>query len=134
MILHSSGEKSALHPSRIKLDLEKNENVTCWCAGGSEEQQHDNIEIPTIDTMMLLIRNARLVIVCMSDYFAADQRCCELFTYVKLLYDTSRYMLVALGESFEWQKTEVGALVTHEFFIKINNLDRLVNFNINYLS
>lgn len=95
-------------------------NVQCWYA-----ERPDQV---AIDTMSLLIRNARLVIVCMSDYFAIDQRCCELFAYVKQLVDASRYMLVALGESFEWQKSQVGALVTHELFIKINNLERFRAF------
>lgn len=118
VILHSAQEKFPVHPSQIKQDLEKSESVHCWCA--------DRPDQVAVDTMSLLIRNARLVIVCMSDSFANDQRCCELFAYVKQLFDANRYMLVALGQSFEWQKSQVGALITHELFVKINKVERFI--------
>lgn len=119
VILHSAGEKFSLDAIRIRQDLERSlSNVQCWCA--------DRPDQVALDTMLLLIRNARLVIVCMSDFFANDPRSCELFAYVKQLFDANRYMLVAFGQSFEWQKSQVGALVANEFFIKINNPERFV--------
>jgi len=98
--------------------LEKSENLQCWYT--------ERPSLVPVDSMSLLIRNARLVVVCMSDDFVADQRCCELFAYTKQLFGSNRYLLVALGESFEWMKSEVGSLITHEYFIKINNLERFV--------
>lgn len=121
VILHSANESSALHPRQIKVDLEKLENVKCWLS-----ERPDDVPL---DTITLLIRNARLVVICISDDFATDQRCCELFGYTKQLFDANRYLLVALGESFEWQKSQVGALITNELFVKINNPERLIISN-----
>jgi hypothetical protein len=46
-----------------------------------------------------------------------------MFSYAKTVLEKP-YALVMLGESFEWQKTQVGALIANEFFIKINTKER----------
>ena len=116
VILYSEKESSALHPRQIRVDLEKSENLRCWFSERPNET--------ALDSMSMYIRNARLVLVCLSNDFVSDQRCCELFAYTKQVFDMNRYLLVSLGESLEWQKSQVGALVTNEFFVKINNLER----------
>ncbi len=103
-----------LHPRNIKIDLEKN-GFSCWFSETPEEI--------TIDSMAILIRNSNLILFCLSDEFVSDKRCCELFNYAKSTLEKN-YILVLLGDSFEWQKSEIGALIAHEFFVKINKIER----------
>jgi hypothetical protein len=112
-------ETCDLHPRQLKQDLEKSmAGISCWFSETPDEMP--------LDSMCMLIRNARLVIVCMSNDFAADSRCCELFAYTKQIGGGGQYLIVTLGDSLDWQKSQVGALITHELFIKINNRERLV--------
>lgn len=112
--LKDAENEHMLHPRKIKIDMEKN-GFSCWFSETPEEI--------TIDSLAILIRNSNLILFCLSDNFVNDKRCCELFNYAKSTLEKA-YILVLLGDSFEWQKSDVGALVTHEFFIKINKIER----------
>lgn len=116
-ILYSTKDilnEKIIQPRQIKIDLEKN-NYTCWFS-----EAPDQI---SLDSMSILLKNSSLILFCITDNFCSDQRCVQMFNYVKLNI-IKPYVLVVLGESFEWQKTQVGALVTNEFFIKINTISR----------
>lgn len=117
VILYSTKDTendNIIQPRQIKTDLEKN-NFTCWF---SEAPDHASIA-----SLSVLLRNCSLVLFCITDNFCSDQKCVNLFNFVKLNI-MKPYLLVVLGESFEWQKTQVGALITNEFFIKINTIPR----------
>lgn len=103
-----------IQPRQIKIDLEK-KNFLCWFS-----EAPDQI---SLDSMSILLKNSSLILFCITDNFCSDQRCVQMFNYVKLNI-MKPYILVVLGESFEWQKTQVGALITNEFFIKINTIAR----------
>lgn len=117
VILYSvkdSENTSVIHPRQIKQDLDKN-GFTCWFSETPDQM--------SVDSMALILKNANLVVFCVSDNFANDERCCEFFTYSKNTLEKP-YVLVALGDSFEWMKTQLGAMITHELFIKINTVER----------
>ncbi|CAF0782367.1 unnamed protein product [Brachionus calyciflorus] len=117
VILYSTKDlenDSIIKPRQIKIDLEKN-GFDVWFS--------ETPDTTSIDSISLLIRNCSLVLFCITDNFCSDTRCTDLFNFVKITI-LKPYVLVVLGESFEWQKTQVGALITNEFFIKINTITR----------
>ncbi len=103
-----------LHPRQIKQDLEK-EGYKVWFS--------EVLESVKIDSLTLILRNSELVLYCMSNNFTSDKFCCEIFNYAKTVLN-KQHLLVALGESFDWQVTQVGSQVTHELFIKVNTIER----------
>lgn len=103
-----------IHPRVIKQDLEKSQ-ISCWYT-----ETPDSV---SSDSMAIILRNSSLVLFCITDNFCHDTRCQELFEYSKSVLNKP-YVLVVLGSSFEWQKTQVGAQIAHEFFIKINTIER----------
>ena len=109
-----AGAEDVLHPRIIKQDLERLE-FKCWFS--------EMPETVTLDSMAIVLRNASLIIFCLSDNFANDEKCIEIFNYAKGMLEKA-YLLVVLGRSMEWQKTNIGALVTDEFFVKINTIER----------
>jgi hypothetical protein len=117
-ILYSSKDtqdSTQLHPRQMKQDLEK-KGFSCWFT--------ETPDLTNFDSILLILRNASLVLFCVSDNACQDdQKCAELFVYSKNVMEKP-YILVALGNSMEWMKTQVGALITNEFFIKINTLER----------
>ena len=121
VLLYSSGDTQdpdQLQPRQIKLDLEKN-GFSCWFT-----ETPDSVNF---DSTLLVIRNSLLVLFCVSDNACKDnQRCTDLFVYAKTVMEKP-YLLVALGNSMDWMRTQVGALITNEFFIKINTSSRHFN-------
>ena len=103
-----------LHPRQIKQDLEKH-GFSCWYS--------ETPDTVGVDEMAIIHRNSTLILYCITDNFCSDLRCSELFNYSKTILEKPD-ILVVLGESFEWQKTQVGALIANEFFIKINTKER----------
>ena len=104
-----------LHPRQVKVDLEK-QGYSVWFT--------ETPDLITLESLMLIIRNATFVLFFISDNACeSTQKCAEMFVYAKTVLEKP-YILVALGNSLEWMKTQVGALVTHEFFIKVNTSDR----------
>jgi len=107
-------DASILHPKQIRQDLNK--------AGYSCYFTQDSNQI-TLDSIATILHNTNLILICMSDNFVNDLQCAQIFKYIKLNLNKS-YVLVVLGDSFEWQTTEIGCLITHELFIKINKIER----------
>ena len=103
-----------LHPRIIKQDLQGLE-YTCWF---TEEPN-----LIAFDSMTIVLHNCKLIVFCISDNFVNDKTCCDLFNYAKQILDKG-YVLIVLGNSFDWMKSNVGALITHEVFIKINTIKR----------
>ena len=118
VMLYSSKDTqdpNQLHPRQIKQDLEK-KGFSCWFT--------ENPDLTNFDSTLLIIRNSSLILFCVSDNACQDdQKCAELFVYSKTVMEKN-YVLVALGPSLNWMKSQVGALITNEFFIKINTLER----------
>lgn len=106
--------ETILHPRLIKSDLVK-ADYSCWFT--------ETPDLVSLESIAIVLHSARLVIACISDNFVSDSVCAQIFNYVKLTLNKP-YVLVALGESFQWQKSEIGALVTDEFFVKINKKER----------
>ena len=98
----------------IRLKIERNE-LTCWFT--------ENPESIRMDQIAIVLRNANLILYCMSDNFTANPQCCEIFNYSRNLLNKP-HLLVVLGNSLEWQKTNIGAMVTDELFIKVNTIAR----------
>jgi hypothetical protein len=69
------------------------------------------------------MRNASIILFCITDNFVNDSNCAEIFQYNKFILKKP-YILITLGESMEWQKSQIGAIIAHELFIKINTQDR----------
>lgn len=107
-------DSTKLHPRQIKQDLDKN-GISCWYSEQPESY--------AIDSLTMLLRNSNIILYCLSDNFVEDKNCSQIFMYTKTILEKP-YVLVTLGESFEWQKSDVGALVTHELFIKVNKIER----------
>jgi hypothetical protein len=93
---------AVIHPRCIKQDLEKN-GFACWFS--------ESPETVSIDTIAIVLRNSRLVLFCITDNFVNDKKCVEIFEYAKNIL-SKNYMLVVLGQSLEWQKSNIGALTT----------------------
>lgn len=111
-------DAKTIHPRSIKRDLETAE-LKCWFT--------ENPGSVPMEQMVIILRNASLVLYCMTDNFVNDAKCCEMFDYAKGVLN-KMHMLVVLGNSFDWQKTNIGAMVTDELFIKVNTLARFVQF------
>ncbi|RNA35085.1 putative serine threonine- kinase pats1, partial [Brachionus plicatilis] len=106
VILYSTKDThndNIIQPRQIKTDLEKN-GITCWFSEAPDQV--------SIDSISVLLRNCSLVLFCITDNFCSDQQCVNMFNFVKLNI-MKPYVLVVLGDSFEWQKSQVGALVTN---------------------
>jgi hypothetical protein len=107
-------DESILHPKRIKLDLER-AGYNVWY---SENQEQFKLK-----SLALILKNSRVILLCMSDNFVSTQECVDIFHYVKSILSTA-YVLISLGQSLNWLTSSVGAYVSQEYFIKINTIER----------
>lgn len=117
VIVYSSRDtldETILHPRIIKNDLTKS-GYSCWFT--------ENPDSINVESVAVVLHSATLVLFCVSDNFVNDSACAQIFNYTKINLNKA-YILVALGESFAWQTSEIGALCTHELFVKINKIER----------
>ncbi len=103
-----------VQPRRIKTDLEK-AGYLCWSS--------DDANSMKLDSLVLIMRNASILIFCLTDSFVNDSNCQQIFHYNKHVLRKS-YVLITLGDAVNWQTSEIGASITHELYIKINTIDR----------
>lgn len=107
-------DETILHPRRIKIDLEK---------AGYNVWYSENKEQFMLQSLALVLKNSRLILLCISDNFVNTKECVDIFHYIKSILSKG-YILVSLGQSLNWLTSPIGAYVSHEYFIKINTIER----------
>jgi hypothetical protein len=114
-IFYSSKDSdNDLHPRAIKVDLEVN-GFSCWFT-----------ETPNslaFDSLILGLKSSKVIIFCMSSNFVQDQLCIKTFNYVLRILKKS-YILIVIDNGKSWQKSEIGAMVTDELYLKFNKIDQ----------
>ena len=103
-----------LQPRKVKADLEA-KKYHCWFS--------ESPNLIPIDSLLFALKGSNLIIFCMSDNFVQDEHCTRAFNYVKRILNKP-YILLVVADGSKWQKSDIGAMVTNEVFIKVNTIDR----------
>ncbi len=103
-----------VQPRRIKADLE-NLGFLCWHSEDPDKMK--------LESLILVMRNTSILMFCLTDDFVNDTNCQQIFYHNKYVLKKS-YVLVTLGDTLNWQASDIGATITHELYIKINTIDR----------
>ncbi|XP_033749498.1 LOW QUALITY PROTEIN: uncharacterized protein LOC117334139 [Pecten maximus] len=112
-IKDAPGDRSkVIHPATVYADLEK-EGYSCYFPEGKE--------LISREEMAKKIVHASVFLVFISNNYAANDICCDMFKYV---INTMRKptIVVAVGENFDWkQSPTLGVFVTDLVFVNMIN-------------
>ena len=112
-IVYSSKDaenEASTHPRTIKVDLET-AGFQCWFS--------ETPNLLPFDSLILALKSSKVILFCMSDNFVQDDICTKAFNYVKRILKKP-YILLITGQSNIWKKSEIGAMVTDEVYVKLN--------------
>jgi hypothetical protein len=107
---------SAIKPSTLVEAIRK-EGYKVWYSTKPKEVKIENIA--------LLIKESKMVILCMSDSFSQDEKCIEVFELVKNII-RKNYLLVELGSfgSHKWLENHLFVSVCSDFRIIMQDKNR----------
>ncbi|CAH1772675.1 unnamed protein product [Owenia fusiformis] len=108
------GDDSVVQPEKVKVDLE-NLGYKCW--------YREDMGLWSFNDLVVPIKDAKMALVFMSDEFAADAKCQELYHYIKLTLKKP-CQIIAVGASYDWKQTPAGLLVGEEVFVNMRQLER----------
>ncbi|XP_060074414.1 uncharacterized protein LOC132554131, partial [Ylistrum balloti] len=112
-IKDAPGDRSkVIHPATVYADLE-NEGYTCYFPEGKE--------LISREEMAKKIVHASVFLVFISNNYAANEVCCDMFKYVVNTMKKST-IVVAVGENFDWkQSPTLGVFVSDLVFVNMIN-------------
>ncbi|KAK3098126.1 hypothetical protein FSP39_016400 [Pinctada imbricata] len=107
-------KKDMVDPFQIMTDLRAHGFLVSFC---------DTPDTADLGTLTLSFKAAKVVIIGISDEFAADPQCKRLFIFVK---ETLRmpFLLVVLGNGKEWMKSDLALNISSEVYVKMNDIKR----------
>ncbi|XP_013397728.1 probable serine/threonine-protein kinase pats1 [Lingula anatina] len=101
-------------PVDVCRDLEE-AGYRCWF---QEDPSSQSLEVTAI-----ALRDARVFLACISDNYIEDQDCCAMFKYACTTLRKS-IVLVVLGDSMNWQTSQIGLLVAGEVYVNMQQKDK----------
>eukprot|EP00058_Branchiostoma_floridae_P020994 XP_002606484.1 hypothetical protein BRAFLDRAFT_126447 [Branchiostoma floridae] len=104
-------DRRAVHPARIRDDIQA-AGYTCWY----QEDQNDL----DVQDLAVAMKDAQVTVVMMSDEYERSDSCRAIIHYVR---STLRkpVILIVVGKSWNWQKTDTGLLLAHMLYINMQD-------------
>ncbi|XP_078600268.1 uncharacterized protein LOC144875240 [Branchiostoma floridae x Branchiostoma japonicum] len=104
-------DRQAVHPARIRDDIQA-AGYTCWY----QEDQNDL----DVQDLAVAMKDAQVTVVMMSDEYERSDSCRAIIHYVR---STLRkpVILIVVGKSWNWQKTDTGLLLAHMLYINMQD-------------
>ena len=63
--------------------------------------------------MAIVARDSKVIVVFVSNAYAADPTCCSLFKFVRHVLQKP-WVMVVIGEGVEWKKSSIGVFISDE--------------------
>nr|XP_022323918.1 uncharacterized protein LOC111124909 isoform X4 [Crassostrea virginica] len=84
---------------------------------------HEDLETAKIEELTLAIKNCKVVVCCVSDQFEQDQKCRDMFLYIKeQLF--KKFAIAVIRESMEWKSSELGMKIGQPKMCMLKTPDR----------
>ncbi|XP_013415785.1 uncharacterized protein LOC106177527 isoform X2 [Lingula anatina] len=106
--------ESRVSPKDICRDLEDS-GYRCWFPEDPSSQ--------SLEATAIALRDARIFLACISDNYIEDGECCTMFKYATTTLKKN-IVLVVLGNSMDWQTSQIGLLVAGELYVNMQQKDR----------
>ncbi|XP_033743245.1 uncharacterized protein LOC117329409 isoform X2 [Pecten maximus] len=110
-------DASKVDPLKIKTCLEES-GLSCWypdMEGGAK-----------LNDMMMALKNCKVIVGVMSDEFERDKMCSNMFHYAMEGLNKP-FHIACVGESKEWQKTDLGMKIGQPRMAMIRTAERFDN-------
>lgn len=125
-----SDSNPGIDPFKIREELKN------W---GFSVYMHDDLETAKLDELTLAVKNCKVVVCCVSDQFEQDEKCRDMFLYIKeQLF--KKFAIAVIRESLQWKHSELGMKIgqpkmcmirtPERFATKINDLKDIVEDHI----
>ncbi|GFN74887.1 leucine-rich repeat serine/threonine-protein kinase 1, partial [Plakobranchus ocellatus] len=83
----------------------------------------DDPETTNMESLTLAVKSAQVVVIGISDEFVESPACRNLLIYIKeTLHRTT--VLMAIGRTLNWQKTDINLVCSSEVFVKMTQIER----------
>ncbi|XP_053405100.1 uncharacterized protein LOC123566493 [Mercenaria mercenaria] len=104
-----ASRSSVIHPATVCEDLQA-VGYKCWFAAPGKTY--------SIEEMARALTDASVVIAFISNDYAKDEDCVNIFKYARLTL-RKPMIVVAVGDGFEWKQSKLGILLSDEVYVNM---------------